>query len=249
MRKFWRFWFWKTKQEKKYIKACLEAYNKRFGISPDKILSVYVGGSFARRELVDKSDIDFFIIIKNDEDLAKLIKLRNKELLIDEIEMCIHIYSLGELESQEFKAPRVKGRKGPPREVLADLTECEFLGGTPLDLHGIAEIPPDDEMLRSTLRKAKGMLIKQRGEVQWWLKGIAKHMFLVVHFEARVRLNQKFHFHRKKLLRRFGRENDHIIHLCDAVMKNPESFVLKKDEFVKKVKEYLDFVERNYFNL
>ena len=61
MKRFWLFWFRKTKQEKMYIEACKKAYKKKlFTIcSKDEIHSIYLGGSLLRRDLSENSDIDF----------------------------------------------------------------------------------------------------------------------------------------------------------------------------------------------
>jgi predicted nucleotidyltransferase len=71
---FWKDWKKKTKLEKSAIESLKIAKKIILSEIPkEKIVAIYVKGSFVRREMDEKSDVDTAIILKES-------KLHNKEL-------------------------------------------------------------------------------------------------------------------------------------------------------------------------
>ncbi len=95
MRKFWDSWKNKSELENQLI---FELESAKSLLEKENFLSVYVKGTFPRRELIHCSDVDVFLVYKDDDyesDIAKLKKaLRNKGLH----RVSVSGYSISELE-------------------------------------------------------------------------------------------------------------------------------------------------------
>ena len=73
--KFYKNWK-KTKLEKQSIKV-IKAGKRLIlnNINKNKIIAMYVGGSFVRREMNKKSDVDIWVIVKDVKTLNKVINI------------------------------------------------------------------------------------------------------------------------------------------------------------------------------
>jgi len=77
---FWRNWKNITKIEERAIKSIKKAKRILFEeISKEKIYSIYVKGSFVRREMNNKSDVDIVPITYDNKTLRKIKKLQEKK--------------------------------------------------------------------------------------------------------------------------------------------------------------------------
>lgn len=178
---FWNSWKKKSVTEKRYIDALQRSLKwlKEQPFAKD-ILAVYVKGSFAYRELNDKSDIDLVPIMKDEKSLNLLreIRNRNKDILkpVD-----ILPFALGELEQNKYFKEPLPGTKGKPDQFTLLLSEHKIVYGKPLNSKGW-KVRSDQkiyEALRDVIRDTQlpmyerrdfafSQLIKQVMHLIWW---------------------------------------------------------------------------------
>ncbi|MEK6889264.1 MAG: nucleotidyltransferase domain-containing protein [Nanoarchaeota archaeon] len=79
IKEFWKSWKNKSKIEKIAIESIYRAVDFLFeSIPKEKIISVYIKGSFVTREMTRKSDVDILPILDNRKTMQKLKTIRNK---------------------------------------------------------------------------------------------------------------------------------------------------------------------------
>jgi hypothetical protein len=255
LHRFWRFWFIKTENERKYINILEEFYKDFIQNNKHDIMSVYVGGSWQRRESHAKSDCDVYIIICDKAKISIMSqKVINFRIKVKPLDFSPHVYCLKELATEKFEEPYgwQVNRTTYPTFILANLSEYSLMYGSRLDSN-VLRIPKDDELLKLEIRQLKYTLgdnikFPQETYNRDKLRAVCKWLFYMVHYETRLKLDKQFPFHRKELVRRFRRENEHIIHLCNEARKDPIKYLDKADEIYERAEKYLEFVEKNYFN-
>jgi len=126
-----RFWLdWKTtNQEFRAIQSINKAIDFLFShIQKERIVAIYIKGSFVRRELIEKSDVDIVPITKDNETVAKIRELQEKNA---------SEYSPSELRPlsiQELKAgKRSDGNPGNPIDLLERRDKCMLIWGDELN--------------------------------------------------------------------------------------------------------------------
>ena len=136
----------------------------------------------------------------------------------------------------------------PPAVLLRELKHYALLYGTPIDLSK-HELMTDDDYLRKFLPVLRRRIADDWGKNDAErLRFIAKQIFFLVHHEMKLR-GELFDFSRNKLLSRFEAEQQHILHLCDAMRKDPHAHVRRKEDFLLQVSTYLDDVEKEFMPL
>jgi predicted nucleotidyltransferase len=115
---FWKKWKNVTKQEKAAIKVMLQLKRLVLKYIPkEKIISIYVGGSFPRREMDPKSDVDMWVIttdMKAQKMVTKLIKQTYKKF---KPKSGLSGYALWELKTGKHSKQITKKRTGPRRFI------------------------------------------------------------------------------------------------------------------------------------
>ena len=254
MNKFWSAWKNRSPLEEKFIAALESQYQEIEPLIPkEKIVAIYVGGSFVRREITSQSDIDVYVIVKETSELEDMIARTiafNKQTR--KVPITVHVYAFKELEDGKFNPGSPygwqSGRAAPPNYLLAQLPTFEVIYGQHLEL--IIPSIRDEEALKGQITLMRNILKQnwETGEVKR-LRFICKNVFYVVYYEGRIQSEEKLPFSRNVLLQKFENENEHILNLCDRVRKEPESYLDQKGIIFKKISDYLDFVESNYFKL
>jgi predicted nucleotidyltransferase len=152
-KEFWTEWKQITAQEKKAIDSISKAKQLLLRHIPkEKIVAIYVKGSFVRREMNAESDVDIVPVITDSRYLPTIIKL-NKEHKKKEHNKTIYPaellpHSLWELRNQKRYAKRKeKGPKGKPS--IEDFKDHKIIYGTALEVDAFPS--------RSTQEKFNGM--------------------------------------------------------------------------------------------
>ena len=132
---FWQNWKKKSELEKKAIKIILSSKKIILeNFSKEGLVSIYVKGSFVRREMNNKSDIDIMIIVEENKDMKKVDKLYKKYLDKFEIPLQLSGYSLKELKKGKLSKIKTTGIHRPlPIKLFALLSEHKLIYGKPLD--------------------------------------------------------------------------------------------------------------------
>ncbi|MBT5023079.1 hypothetical protein HOK51_08185 [Candidatus Woesearchaeota archaeon] len=251
---FWKSWKRKTQIEEAAIDS-LKVAKKAIlsSIPPDEIVSIYVKGSFIRREMNQQSDVDTVTIVKHakyldnlrriekeEEKKQKLNKKKSNKLILNKIKTEIRGYAFSELKTGR----RVKNKVTltPPPRFVKHLPHYKLIYGKDLNLIS------DGFLRRTDAHDLKGMIwafenIFLPGYVrgEFLFSQIIKQIFWLVEFEQKAK--DKSVPHNWKLLAKSISDNDHVVK--DAIkfrlMKNcdKELTVVEQKKFIKKLKKYL----------
>lgn len=119
--RFWEKWNKKSEREVEAINSLKEAIELvKDRISEEEIVSIYVKGSFIRREMVEGSDVDVLVVLKSEKSFGKLLILGEefKERFRPPIQLSK--YLIDELRSGKRIVDR-EGDKASPRRVARHL--------------------------------------------------------------------------------------------------------------------------------
>ena len=132
-KEFWRDWKNKTKTEERAIKSIRKAKRILFkNISKEKIYAIYIKGSFVRREMNEKSDVDIIPITYNNKTLENIKKLEEtKGHLYKPSELLPH--SLKEFEQGKTHL-KYKGPIGNIDGTLRNLHRYKLVYGKHVDI-------------------------------------------------------------------------------------------------------------------
>jgi predicted nucleotidyltransferase len=240
MHRFWLSWEL-SPTEGRYIAALKELLPQLVAeIGEQHIAAIYVGGSFARREMVEGSDLDVYLIVRENEVLEHAISVGLKLARIADIHIQTHVYSLDELGHHRHAIENVTNRRMPPGVLLRELKHYYLVYGGAIDLSQY-NMMTDEDYLQKFIPVLRRRLADDWGEKEdERLRFIAKQMFFLIHHERRMQGVEKS-FSRTELLKHVPEE--HLLHLCDAVRKDPRKYSLEKEEFQRQVSAYLDQVE------
>src|SRR6056297_899214 len=115
----WKYWKNKTQIEKDAIDSMLKAKNYILKNIPKKeIVSIYVYGSFVRREMTKDSDVDMFVILKSNKYLGFSEKITMEAISSWKVRTDIFFLSLEELKTGK-RANKQKGKLPLPRSFIS----------------------------------------------------------------------------------------------------------------------------------
>src|SRR3989338_8649501 len=132
-RPFWTSWKRKSDVEKRAIQAVLRAQKILLARVPEnKLVAIYIKGSFVRREMLPTSDIDIVPIVNDNRYLNKIITLdKEKRKLYSPAELLP--LSLWEIKNQKRYPHRDEtGPKGAPS--IDQFTTHKLIWGKELDV-------------------------------------------------------------------------------------------------------------------
>ena len=115
---FWKNWKRKTKLEINAIKS-LKAAEKIIleNIPKDKIIAIYVGGSFIRREMNKRSDVDTYTVVNDNQLLKKFENLEKKYHEVYKPKISLRAFSIWELKKNNRHLSSSKPRASPSRFI------------------------------------------------------------------------------------------------------------------------------------
>lgn len=235
MNKFWKGYKNKSQIENKAIESIEKALSFLFdNIPKEKIISVYIKGTFVTREMNRNSDVDIVPILKDIKTLKELQELRdkNKELLKPAELLPI---SLTELKQNKNASHRGKN-KGQPDTFLLDLDFHKLVYGKKLNKNNFPS-RTEREILNQYIKTLKTKSIKLHKERKFGLQQLIKQVFWICYYEQR--LAGKNPPRTWKGLNKFIKDKENIIHKTYFLRMHPT-----KDKHKRKV--YIKFLE-NYF--
>lgn len=244
LNEFWKSWKDKTPLELKAIKS-IKAAEKILteNIPKDQLLSIYVMGSFVRREMNKKSDVDFLVVIKDNKYLPKIQSITYKFGHTYDPRLSIAGYSLWELKTgkkYKFKSAR-KLDKPFPIKVAPMLPGCMLIYGKPINAKMLIQRTPqgDVEGMISSFRETL-FPAYERGVIGFDF--LVKQVFWIAYDEQRA-LGKKPPFEWRKL-NSFVKDKNHIVHEAMNLRLNPPKSNKTKEEFLVRLKKYLKNMEK-----
>lgn len=238
---FWKNWKNKSKLEESAIKSIKIARNIILTELPkEQIVSIYAKGSFVRREMNKKSDVDTVTILKESKYLNKLKRLEEKYRNAYEPKIQFSGYSLWELKRNKRTISGKKLRASPSRTVQ-HLKHYKLLYGKQLNKEDFHQGPPRGH-LKGMLYAFNEVFIPEYNKNRFSFSELAKQVFWLVENEH-IWLGKNPPHHWKKLAKSIEND-DHIIHDALRYRLKPTKDKKKQAEFIKKLKKYLSKLQK-----
>lgn len=230
----WDEWKKKTKQEKEAEKSLALAKKIILKNIPNKeIVSIYVGGSFLRREMNEKSDVDLWVIVKDTKLLERIRKLGEEHRHDREPFLGISGYSIEELKIGE----QLDGKLRPnPSRFLKRLDTMVLIYGKALNPKNF-KMRADKGELNKLIKAFNNIFLPLYYKGELGFSYIIKQVFWLVELEQKVE-GKKWE-HSFKGMAELIKNKNHIIH--DALKFRSEKIKDKKrrEKFITKLKRYL----------
>src|SRR3990167_978310 len=129
---FWEDWKKITPFEEKAIRAVVKARDEVVKALPkDKLVAIYIKGSFARREMKEGSDVDMVPIVTENEDESAVFDVNDSDIS----PVVVVPFSLWEFEHNKLstKSSYRPDLRAEPDIFLKKLGAYKLIYGTPLD--------------------------------------------------------------------------------------------------------------------
>jgi predicted nucleotidyltransferase len=234
---FWTYWKRITPQEEKAVKV-LKIGKKIVleNIPNEEIFAIYAKGSFIRREMNEKSDVDLFIILKTKRFLKKLRRISKK--IKNDYSPPLNIgsgYTLWELKTG--KRINLNGVDKPiPARINKHLPHYKLIYGgdvTKLNLFH----KNDKILLNGFIKTFDNFFLPKYKKREFGFAEIVKQVFWLAEFEQRAK--GKNPPHSWKLLKKSIRDKEHIIHLTYKYRIDKPKDKETRKEYIKKLRYYL----------
>jgi hypothetical protein len=240
---FWKDWKNITAQEKEAVKSLRTGERIILeNIPREEILAIYVKGSFIRREMNEKSDMDTVTILKHSSMLPRLRRLGEKYKKVFDPEIQFSGYSLWELKNgKRSTAKGIKKNRAGTSRILKHFDHYQLIYGTPIDVSGFPRRSHEHD-LRSMVNVFHSLFIPMYDRKELGFDDIVKQTLWVV--ENEMRFLGKPTPHSWKALDSSIEEKNHIIHLAYGYrLKSPKDKRLRV-QYVKRLETYLNKLEK-----
>lgn len=241
---FWKDWKRKTKLEESAIKSLKAGKEILLSNLPkDKIVSIYVKGSFVRRELNKNSDVDIMVIVKKSKDLDKLEKLNNKFSKQFQPNLNISGYSTWELKTgRRCKTKSRKGLNRPhPIKLIVLLPEHKLIYGKPIDKNKLIKRAPKEDVEGMIESFEKVLLPTYRKKIIDF-DFLVKQVLWITYDEQRVKTKNPPIEWRK--LAKSIKNKKHIVHDALKYRLKPTKDKKLRKAFITKLKKHLKQLEK-----
>jgi len=240
MKDFWENWKHKTKLEIAAIQSLKQA--KRIileNIPKSKIVAIYVGGSFIRREMIKKSDVDTWTIVSDNNLLKRFDKLKECRLAHNP-PISLSGWSLWELkEGKRYLKPSKE--KMSPYRFIKRLRDYILIYGKPLDLSKF-KTRSDKEDLKSLIGAFNKKFFPLYEQGKFGFSEILNQIFWVVELEQKIK-GKKTPYSWKKLEKSI-KDKNHIIHDTLRFRVKRIKDKKKRARFIIRLKHYLKDLEK-----
>lgn len=204
-------------------------------IPNNEIISIYIKGSFVRDELVPDSDVDIVVILKSEEYLPFIYELAEQHKNSTNPPLQIVAYTMKELETGERATNRTKNTTAVSRFV-------KHLDSLPL----IYGAKPEGKLFTRTNEKDlsigvnnfKTLFIPDYKVGTFSFKDLVKQVLWLTENELRAKgLEPEYSW--QKLADSVPDQN-HIVHLALKYRQQSDISEEEKEEFLRKLDEYLN---------
>ena len=237
MKEFYTDWKRKTKLEEKAIKSLKSAKKIILENIPKKeIVAIYVKGSFVRREMNKKSDVDTVTILKTSKYLSKIKRLEEKYRKEFKPQIQLSAYSFWELKTGKKTKSRGKVSASTSRFVK-HLPHHKLIYGKLLGIKNLY-IGDDKSALKGMVGIFRKYFLPGYKNKKMGFSEIVKQVFWLVENEQKVQGKNPPH-NWKKLVKSI-KDKKHIIHDALRFRLKPTKDKRKRNAFIKKLNIYLD---------
>ena len=236
MKDFWENWKDKTDIEKRAIEAVERARQLILKSVPlEELVAIYVKGSFVRRELNEKSDVDTVTILKTNKYRKKIEKLDKEHKQDPNPRLELSSFSLWELQNNEHFYTDSKLRAKPDRFVAR--IECyRPIYGNPLDTTGFKVRSPSEAL--ANLKQAFGKsFIPSYRQGKFSFQELIKQVFWLVELNEQVK-GKKIKDSWRRLASSI-KDKDHIIHESYRLRLHPTKDPAIREDYVRRLTGYL----------
>ncbi|MCF7872022.1 hypothetical protein K9L97_03225 [Candidatus Woesearchaeota archaeon] len=231
MKYFWESWKNTTNLEKKAIKSALVAKKIILSNVPkDQIIAIFIKGSFPRRELIEKSDLDTVTVLKSKKYTSKLKELEKKYKKKYDPSIQLSNYTLYEL-----KTSRVKPGRASTSRFVKHIPLYEQIYGEKLDTSKFP-IKSDEQDYVGMLKAFDSIFFPNYEQKKMGFKDIAKQVFWLYENEqkAKGRTPEK----RWKVMVENSPEN-HIVREAYELRQTKKIDSKTKKKFIEHIKRYV----------
>lgn len=227
---FWKNWKNKTFVEKRAILSIKRAMSFLLvNVPKNKLISVYIKGSFVTREMKEKSDVDILPIVKDKRTMEKLKAIRNKNK---------KMLRPSELLPMSYTELKQKNRPwGRADTFLRDLGHHKWIYGKKIlktDYH----MRTWDKMFLDEISMLKGKTIPLYDKEKFSFSQFIRQIFWISYSEQ-VMLG-KSPPRTWKGLNKFIKDKNHIIHKTYSFRIHPTKDKEKRRKFVNDSINYLN---------
>lgn len=233
-------WRNKTKIEKAAINTLKKGKEIILkNIPKDEIIAIYVGGSFIRREMNEKSDVDLWVIVKDNKLLPKIVKLKKFRKSTNP-EIGISGYSLWELKNNKKHIKGKKFRPNPDR-FIKYLPYYKLVYGKKINYKNLP-ISSDKKNLINFIKVFEKTFIPLYKNKKFGFQDIIKQIFFLTDQELRVQgKNPPYEWRKLVILL----PKNHITHEALKLRKNRTKDKKIREQFIKKLENHLNYLKNN----
>ena len=232
---FWQNWNSINPTEAFYIKALEYSLNYTLAQSwRSHIIAIYVYGSFQRRDITPKSDIDVKIIVDDAIDLnilADFRKISKTEIArimgVENHPVNLGYYSLSELRTGKFGENKA-GRHLPPTDFVADMIHIQPVCGQRISEKELYVLSNKKRVERQLyfveLSCRPGSKIRERTDTG--IKYCAKFMLNLVYLLDLEKVDTYYPFIKKDMYAKYAHDKNHIVQLIQDIITNTEKYIV-----------------------
>ncbi len=234
---FWKKWKKKTFIEKKAIASVMKAINLIVNAIPkNKLAAIYIKGSFVRREMNKKSDVDIVPIVTENKYEGPIFDTNSPE-----IAPCIIVpLSLWELRNNKLFTKNNLPRAKPDRFVKK-LPHYKLIYGKPLDITHF-KVRDDEKALKNNIIGFQNSILPLYKKGKLGFSTLIKTVFWLTELEQEVK-GKKIK-HSFKDIASSIKDKEHIIHDAYRFRLHPTKDKKERARFVEKLKKHLAQFER-----
>lgn len=239
---FWENWKNKSKIEYQVIKPVIKARELVVKSIPrDKLIAIYIKGSFARREMKENSDVDIVPIVRDNQDEAPVFNVNSAK-----IRPCVVVpLSIWELKNNKLftKSSFKPDLRARPDVFLRDLKFYKLIYGDGLNIKKF-KIRTDLKILKEDIHLLLNGYIPAYKRRRIKFEDLLKKVFWLVELEQK--LNGIKADHSFDGINGAVKDKAHIIHLCFKLRSKRKILLSDKREFLINLGDYLKTLDRDF---
>ncbi|MBU2420414.1 MAG: nucleotidyltransferase domain-containing protein [Nanoarchaeota archaeon] len=239
-REFWKDWKRKTIIEKKAIKRIIKARGLIIkSIPKNKLIAIYIKGSFVRREMNKNSDIDIVPIVTEIKYEGRVFEVNSHNVYpCIVVPLSIEEFKKNKLMTQANHKPDLRAK---PDRFLKKLKECGLIYGNGLNPKKFP-IRSNEKALKDEIKLMGEGYIKLYRKKEIKFAPLLKQVFWLT--ETELEHKKKKVSHTWKGLDKAIKEKSHIMHLAYKYRLNKPKDKKRRDAFVKKLEKHLNKLEK-----